>query len=498
MERTLLHHLLDQPRTAAAPPALTAGNGTLGYEQLIAASHRMAHVLQDHGLRRGDRIVVTGVCDVHLPSLLFAASRLGAVFSVIHEEVRGDVLAHILNDSGPRLFVTDDTRSRDLATEKDIATANLSQLTREATAAPGSPVAVTPSLPVDPVCLIYTSGTTAMPKAVVSTHEQVLFVTRAIARRLHYASSDVIYSPLPLSFDYGLYQVFLAAGASAHLHLATAAETGPGFSKNLKTAGATVLPAVPPMAAGLLRLLRRRPQERPELRLMTNTGAAMPTEVLAGLRQLLPGLRVQLMYGLTECKRVSILEPDEDLLRPDTVGRPLDGTEVFTVDEDGERLPAGCPGEITVRGPHVMAGYWKRPDLTSERFVRRDGLFPELRTGDYGFVDKDGYLYFDGRRDDVYKQQGFRVSAIEVEEAARRLPGVDTAAVLVPTAERPDALLVTSGTAEPHEVLHMLRERIEAYKVPGSCRRMAALPTNANGKIDKKRLTELTREAESV
>ncbi|MEV5599404.1 class I adenylate-forming enzyme family protein [Streptomyces sp. NPDC052496] len=498
MEPTLLHHLLDHPRTAAVRPALTAGRTTLTHEQLVAASHRMSHVLHDRGLRRGDRLVVTGTCDVHLPALLFAASRLGVIFSVIHEEVRGEILAHILNDSGPRLFVTGDTHVNGADAAHGVPTVRLGRLTHAATTAPESPVGAEQPLPVDPACLIYTSGTTAMPKAVVSTHGQSVFATRAIARRLRYTSDDVIYSPLPLSFDYGLYQVFLAAEAGAHLQLAPAEAAGPSLLKNLNAAGATVLPAVPPVAAGLLRLLQRQARERPALRLMTNTGAAMPAEVLTGLRQLLPSLRVQLMYGLTECKRVSILEPDEDLRKPETVGRPLDGTEVFTVDADGARLPAGCPGEITVRGPHVMAGYWRRPDLTAERFVRRDGLFPELRTGDYGFVDADGHLHFDGRRDDVYKQQGFRVSAIEVEAAARRIPGVDTAAVLVPTAERPEALLVISGTAEPHDVLQRLGERIETYKVPARCHRMALLPTNANGKIDKKRLAELAGESVHV
>ncbi|MFD5203936.1 class I adenylate-forming enzyme family protein [Streptomyces sp. NPDC058375] len=498
MSTELLHHLLDRRRGTSGLPAVTAGSTTLSYEQLADASHRMSHVLHDHGLRRGDRLVLTGACDLHLPVVLFAASRLGVIFSVIHEEVRGDVLAHILRDSAPGLFVTSDPDGQTAAREQGVLTATLDQLAQLSAAAPGAPVRTASPVPVDPVCLIYTSGTTAMPKAVVSTHEQVVFATRAIARRLRYAQRDVIYNALPLSFDYGLYQVFLAAAADAHLHLAAAAETGPAFLKNLNRAGATVLPAVPPLAAGLLRLLLRRHNERPPLRLMTNTGAAMPGDVLTGLRRSLPDLRIQLMYGLTECKRVSILEPDEDLLRPGTVGLPLDGTEVFTVDEAGERQPAGQPGEITVRGPHVMAGYWKRPDLTAERFVCREGLFPELRTGDYGFVDEDGYLHFDGRRDDVYKQQGFRVSAIEVEAAARRLPGVETAAVLPPAHDRPEALLVTAGAAEPTDVLRLLRAEIEAYKVPPQCLRLPALPTNANGKIDKKRLTELSPEASRV
>jgi acyl-CoA synthetase (AMP-forming)/AMP-acid ligase II len=131
-----------------------------------------------------------------------------------------------------------------------------------------------------------------------------------------------------------------------------------------------------------------------------------------------------------------------------------------------------------------MAGYWRRPELTEQRFVARDGLFPELRTGDYGWVD-DGYVYFQGRRDDVYKQQGFRVSAVEVEYAANRLSEVDSAAVLVPSGERQEAVLVVAGDCDPERVRHGLREHLEDFKIPSKCVVMDGLPANANGKTDK-------------
>ncbi|MEU0668449.1 class I adenylate-forming enzyme family protein [Streptomyces lavendulocolor] len=511
---TVLHELLDAPTADRDAPAFTCGEVTLSRAELIDASHRCAAVLRERGLRRGDRLVVTSDAGPALVPLLFGASRLGVVFSVLHEQVRGDVLRHVLADCEPALAVAASAATRDAVREAGVPVTgpetfgtgpskSAAEPAGAGTRRPGAdadgatPGATDPAtatatdtdtvgpLPVDPVCLIYTSGTTAMPKAVVSTHQQMMFAVHAIAERLAYRADDVVYCPLPLSFDYGLYQVFLSALAGSHVWLGSAAESGPALLANLVRSRATVLPAVPPVSGALLRLLRRRGGPRPPLRLLTNTGAALPSDIPDGLREVLPGLRVQLMFGLTECKRLTIAEPDEDLVRPGSCGLPLTGTEVFVVDEAGERLPAGEVGEITVRGPNVMAGYWRRPELTAARFPRRDGLFPELRTGDYGWTDEDGRLYFAGRRDDIYKQDGFRVSAIEVEAAARRLPDVDTAAVLPPDGTRPQAVLVVTGTADPATVLPRLREHLEDFKVPPVCRSVEELPVNANGKTAK-------------
>ncbi|WP_240926059.1 class I adenylate-forming enzyme family protein [Streptomyces sp. JB150] len=534
---TVLHELLDLPGAGADAPAVTCGEVTLTRAELVRAAHRCAAALRARGLRRGDRLVVTSDSGPVLVPLLFGASRLGVVFSVLHEQVRGDVLRHVLADCEPALAVAASPATRAAVREagvaavapEDVDDLSRAAATDPATSADGDLPDTEPAaghtsdtvliagdtsdsglaagatsdtdsaagaasgtgpgdgpLPVDPVCLIYTSGTTAMPKAVVSTHQQMLFAVHAIAERLEYRADDVVYCPLPLSFDYGLYQVFLGALAGSHVWLGSATESGPALLANLVRSQATVLPAVPPVSAALVRLLRRRRDAaRPPLRLLTNTGAALPADIPHALREELPGLSVRLMFGLTECKRLTISEPDEDAIRPGSCGRPLTGTEVFVVDEEGRRLPAGEVGEITVRGANVMAGYWRRPELTATRFPRRDGLFPELRTGDYGWTDEDGRLYFAGRRDDIYKQDGFRVSAIEVEAAARRLPDVDTAAVLPPDATRPEAVLVVTGTADPATVLPRLREHLEDYKVPRTCHAVDALPVNANGKTAK-------------
>ncbi|WP_405006893.1 acyl--CoA ligase [Kitasatospora purpeofusca] len=497
----LLHDLLDEA-AARWPdrPAVTCHGLTVTYRELADASRRVATWLGELGLRRGQRLLVSAPSSTTVPALVYAASRLGVAFSLLHEQVQGKQLEHVLQDSGPTLIISDSVLNQATAEQHCVGAEDLATATARAFDPEGAqgPVPTAP-LPVDPVCLIYTSGTTSLPKAVVSTHQQLVFSVRAIQQVLGYRSDDVVYSPLPLSFDYGLYQLFLGARSGAHVWLGRPAEVGPPLLTNLLAARATVLPAVPAVADALGRLLRRAGDRRPPLRMLTNTGAAMPQDALAVLRANLPGLDVHLMFGLTECKRGTIMPANGDLARPGSSGLALPGTEVFVVDGEGKRLPAGEHGEIVVRGPNVMSGYWRQPELTAQRYPRTEGLFPELRTGDYGRVDEDGYLYVEGRRDDVYKENGFRVSAVEVEAAARRLPAVASAAVLAPDGSAPTRLFVTvTDGSTAADVLQAMRQVIEEFKIPRVCVVLPALPLTGNGKVDRKELAALANEVARV
>ncbi|MFJ8275772.1 class I adenylate-forming enzyme family protein [Streptomyces griseoviridis] len=500
-EPALLHELLHH--TAERLPdrtAISAEGLTLDHAGLAAAARRAAARISDLGVRPGDRVVISAPSSVLLTALVYACSEAGAVFSLLHEQVGGPQFAHILDDCRPTLVISDRPEHRAAAESRALRATGCDDLAAHAfddSAPPPPAPAGRDRLSVDPVCLIYTSGTTALPKAVVSTHGQVLFAARAIQQVLGYRADDIVHSPLPLSFDYGLYQLFLGALSGAAVHLGRPAETGPALLTRLRESGATVLPAVPSVSGALARLLRRAGTGLPNLRLLTNTGAAMPEETLGALRAACPRLKVQLMYGLTECKRATVMPADGDLARPGSSGLPLPGTDVYVTDDEGRRLPPGAVGEITVRGPHVMAGYWRRPELTAEKYVRDEGLFPRLRTGDYGWLDEDGYLYVTGRRDDLYKAGGFRVGAAEVEAAARRVTGVQSAAVLPPHGERP-ALLFVTGDVEGRQVLEGLREQIEEFKIPPRCLVLERLPLTGNGKVDRKALTahaEETRDA---
>jgi acyl-CoA synthetase (AMP-forming)/AMP-acid ligase II len=492
----LLHDVLD----AAAPgqPAIRHGGVTWTYGELRDRSLGLASWLATLGAGWGDRVVVQAANHPQSAALLYATSRLGAAFTHLHPAAQPYQLRHVLADCDPALVIADQECLATARASAAVDVYGLDELPADST--PGRTLAGEPARPSDPACLIYTSGSTAMPKAVVAPHAQMLFAARAIQERLRYRQDDAVFCALPLSFDYGLYQILLCGLAGSELVLSGAGEAGPALLATLVRERISVAPLVPAMAGSLVRLLDRAragDQLRPgtRLRLVTTTGASMSASTLRSLRVGLPGLRAQVMFGLTECKRVSIMEPDGDLARAGSYGRPLDGTDAWAVDADGRRLPPGETGELVVSGPHVMAGYWRAPALTESRFrVGRDGT-RYLRTGDMCSFDSDGYLYFAGRIDETYKSRGLRVSAAEVEAAALDVPGVTAAAVVPPSDGQPAALLaVTGDVASPH-VLKELTTRLEDFKMPAACHVLTAMPLTAHGKTDKKAVAARLQEA---
>jgi acyl-CoA synthetase (AMP-forming)/AMP-acid ligase II len=300
----------------------------------------------------------------------------------------------------------------------------------------------------------------------------------------------VVFTRSPLSFDYGLYQIFLSALGQAELVLA-GDEPDTLLLSQIRDCGATIVPVVPSLGAMLATLGRRNPGSTPAVRMFTNTGAALPAATIEGLRESFPGARVVRMYGITECKRVTIMPPDQDRERPDAVGLPLPGTEVLILDADGRPVPTGEVGEIVVAGPNVMAGYWRAPELTA-RTYRPAPETGEIRlhTGDYGLLDDDGYLYFEGRRDDMFKRRGARMSTVEIEAAAMDVPGVRAAAVLPPT-DSHDLTLFVESDLTPQAVLRELATRLEPAKVPAACHVLERFPLTLNGKNERKQLAAL-------
>jgi acyl-CoA synthetase (AMP-forming)/AMP-acid ligase II len=450
----LVHGLLDEAAARFSDhAALSDPTGVWTYAELADRSRRAAGWLRERGVGAGDRVVLRLPGGRAMAALLFGALRLGAAVVPLNPATGPFHLRWILEDAEPALVVEE---PQDLE---------------------GEPVGAPPVDPAGTALLLYTSGSTAMPRAVICPHERVRFAVDAIAARLRYRADDVVFSRIPLSFDYGLYQLFLCAAAGARLALrpdlveaATLRET--------RSVGATVLPVVPTLAALMPRLAQRDPGPT-RVRLLTNTGADLSPALAAGLRSAFPDAVVVPMYGMTECKRITIAEPDEDLAYPGSVGRALDGTEVRVVDGAGRPVAAGTVGEIQVSGPHVMTGYWRDPQASAVRFAGST-----LRTGDYGWLDDGGRLYFAGRRDDIFKRKSVRMSTHEVEAALLDVSGVRAAAVLPPA---PDGVLLAwvVGEVTPARVLAELARRVEPARVPDRCHVVAELPTTTNGKVDK-------------
>lgn len=462
-------------------PSVRDRDGSWSYAELDGNARRAARWLDGLGLRRGMRLLCVLPGSRDFAALLFGAVSRGIIFVPVAEQTSEYQLRHLLADATPAAVVTTAGRVPEIA--------GLTSAPVLAPAYAGVPTAAAAIGPVgapdDPALLMYTSGTTARPKAIVCPHRAVVWATRAVAERVGYRPTDVVYCRVPVSFDYGLYQLFLAVLAGAEVvypHEPTSARE----LVAIRTSGATVIPLVPTLAL-LLAQLGGRDRRPTSVRLLTNTGAALIGRDAERVRATFPGAALICMYGMSECKRISIAAPDEDLAFPGTVGRPLRGTRLFILGQDGQPVPRGGVGEIVVAGPHVMGGYWGSAAAAQQRerfVVAPDGEGRALRTGDFGRVDEDGRLYFHGRRDDLFKRRGWRVSCQEVESAASDVDGVEQAACLPPG---PDGTFTiwTTGAASPQDVLFGIGARLGGAKTPDHCVPVERMPLTANGKIDK-------------
>lgn len=474
----LVHDILDQ--AAGQFPfhsAVRDANGSWNYRTLEQYSHAVAAWLTAEGVAAGDRVLVQAGTDRRLVAMFHGVSRCGAVFVPINPQMKDFHVRSVIESAEPRLVLTEQGLTAAWPRIEELHGA-------------GARAGRTPADREDVAVLVYTSGSTAAPKGVIGPHGRVTFAAAAIQAVLGYRSDDVVFCRFPMSWDYGLYKVLLTALAGAEIVLA-GGESDLVLLDRMHEVGATVVPIVPSLATMIAALAARDPARTAPVRMFTNTGAALSPATMDSLRAAFPGAVVVRQFGQTECKRVSIMPPAEEHERPESVGRPLPGTRVQILGPDGAELAPGETGEIVVSGPHVMPGYWRDPELTSRTF-RPDPATgePRLHTGDYGRFDGDGYLYFEGRRDDMFKRKGIRMSTLEIEAAAMDIPGVRAAAAVPPAGGR-DLILYAETTLDPHHVLRELARRLEAAKVPARCHVVDTLPLTTHGKNAVRELAAL-------
>jgi len=478
---SLVHGLLDAAAAdAAGSSAVRDHTGVWTYAELAAWSRAVAAVLARRGVGRTDRVVVQLPTDRALVALFYGTSRLGAVFVPINPAMKKFHFDSVVANAEPVLVVT---------------AADFGPLWSEVEEAFHNEESAANDVYEDDIAvLVYTSGSTAAPKGVIGPHRQVTFATHAIQAVLGYRRDDVVFCRFPMSWDYGLYKVLLSTLGRSEIVLADA-ESDLRLLKRMREVGATIVPIVPSLATMIAKLAERETETPAPVRLFTNTGAALPDATIAQLRKAFPGTKVVRQFGQTECKRITIMPPEEDDQRPGASGLPLPGTSVLILAADGSELPAGDIGEIVATGPHVMPGYWRTPEVSARAF-RRDEKSGELHlhTGDYGRLDADGYLYFEGRRDDMFKRKGIRMSTLEIEAAAMDIPGVRAAGAIPPSETRDLAICVETELA-PTTVLRELAKRLEPQKVPSLCHVVEEFPLTAHGKNATKELALLVEGA---
>jgi len=450
--------------------------------------------LRRQGIEHQDRLVMVTENRIETVLLFYAVAQIGAISVILHPQIKPEGLRRILSQTEPKLGLLESATAwlREEFGDKPLVWVGCENEDRhfaELIAEEEPPDVPYPGLKIDPAFLVFTSGSTGTPRGVILTHDNVRFVSAAIQARLSYRAEDRVAIFLPLSFDYGLYQLFYAATRGASIFIGRPEHAGPELLRILAAQEISVLPGVPTLFGGLIKMQRYRPVPLPKMRIITSTGDHLPQSYIASLRELFPQARVYPMYGLTECKRVSILLPDELEAKPESVGRPLDGTEVFAVDEHGKRLPPGETGELCISGPHLALGYWRAPEETAKRYPVIEGT-RVLRSGDFGSLDVDGFLYIHGRSDFLIKHKGHRLSPAEVEEEACLIPGIVAAGCVKDEANDLLCLFVSFSDTSLGEVqiIQALSVKLEPAKVPNRVFLLPELPKTGNQKIDRKAL----------
>ncbi|QHE59796.1 AMP-binding protein [Rossellomorea vietnamensis] len=487
-----LHDLISKPIKGPEKIAIKTKYEDISNIDLINRVLNTVLFLKQYNLSKGDRVLILLPNCIETIQLLFALSKMGIITVIVHPKTSKKNLNYIISDCKPKLVVHNSMVEnvqgyKTKFISKDSLNEFLRNLDKEKIVDDEYSIINLPCKK-DVVLLIYTSGSTGNPKAVIATHKQITFCIIAISESLSITDDDVIGNFLPFSFDYGLYQIFFALYSSATICIGDYEDAGIQLYKYLDKWQVTIFPSMPHLTEGLIKLIKRNKKDL-KLRMITNTGERFSEDLIDRMKFFIPECKVVLMYGLTECKRVSILEPSLTDYKRGSVGKPLPGTKCYVVDEENRILKNGEIGELIVTGPNVTDGYWNCNELTNMKFKRVEILDEiALYTGDLFRVDCDGYLYFHGRRDDQYKHKGFRISGIEIEEVVQTLDGVEKAVLIPPDNQINQSFLFIVGDIEINIIKDNLLEKLEDYKMPSRVIKLEKLPITNNGKINKVKL----------
>lgn len=521
-EATLLPELIS--RSADRSPdaiALTYGKNSLTYADLQTAITGFASGLLALGLQRGERVAIYLEKRFETVIASFGAPATGGTFVPLNPLLKPEQVSYILRDCNVRVLVTSLERlsvlsdvlqvcpdlrhvivlDTDQPLPEGVAQSVFSW--NEFIAAPQK--AGHRVIDTDMLGILYTSGSTGKPKGVVLSHRNMVAGAKSVAKYLTNRAEDTLLAALPLSFDAGFSQLTTAFHVGARVVLLNYLLPR-DVIKVIELEKVTGLTAVPPLYIQLTQL--NWPENITEhLRYFANTGGRMPRETLEALRRHLPKTKPFLMYGLTEAFRSTFLPPAEVDRRPDSIGKAIPNTEILVLREDGSPCSPNEPGELVHRGALVGMGYWNDPDKTAERYKplpvhapgREAGLvLPEIAvfSGDTVRMDDEGFLYFIGRRDEMMKTSGYRVSPTEVEEVLYATKLVSECVAFGVDDDRLGHAIQVIATPpdgqqlDANALLAECRVRMPAYMVPsGIDVREGPLPRNPNGKIDRKTLS---------
>ncbi|MFD8569573.1 class I adenylate-forming enzyme family protein [Streptomyces sp. NPDC059639] len=521
---SVAHAFADAVRRAPDTTALAYFDGRLTYAEVDALSDSVAGHLAERGLARGDRVAVMLQNSPHFVIALLGAFKAGAVVVPVNPMYKSGEVGHVLHDAEVTGLVCTDRAweaylretaadspvrivltacELDLQTRGDQRVLNFERVTPAATdaddlvtvARAGHKAPAGRELTGDDIALIsYTSGTSGAPKGATNLHRNITYNAERQRTGLGLPEGATYFALAPLFHITGMVCELVASFANAGT-LALAYRFEPGV---VLDAFAEHEPAYTVGPSTAFMALAAQPQATREhfasFSSISSGGAPVPPALVEKFRDAF-GPYIHNGYGLTECTApcASVPPGTEAPVDPVSgtlaVGVPGPDSVVRILDDLGHEVPFGEQGEIAVRGPQVVPGYWRRPEATEEGFPEG-----ELRTGDIGFMDADGWLYVVDRKKDMINASGFKVWPREVEDVLYTHPGVREAAVVgIPDAYRGESVkayvsLRPGAQATPEELAAYCKERLAAYKYPREVEVLRELPKTASGKILRREL----------
>lgn len=453
---------------------LSDGITNMTFRQIHEMSARYCALFQENGIRSGERILIIDYDLIHTVTAILACIAMGIIFVPLESGADEKIKGYILKDCRPSLILDENIQ---------LGSAMLHMKNR--------PIQAENRL----AYIMYTSGSEGVPKGVLAAQRQIIFCCEKINQRLEHSASDRILSCLPLTFDYGLYQVFLSffSGAALFLDRGNVLQRVPYLIRRWKITG---LPMISSIANIMTRAGLFQGLDGSSLRYITFTGEVLPVRLIQKLRALCPQTRIVPMYGLTECKRVSIMPAGrEDKVEAGSCGLPLDGVKVWLEGpEETEKL-----GELVVDGPNVMEGYWGSEDQNGGTFFIDEKTGRRmLRTGDIFRMDDEGFLYFCERKGDIIKIRGHRVGVNWIEDQLKELNEVLEVKVFGIADQQEGERLAIGAYGESAKVREAIARKMKElphylweYEIYIFAE---PLPRNSNGKIDRKKLIRLVKE----
>jgi long-chain acyl-CoA synthetase len=507
----LVHEFLE--RAVAKTPdkeALICQNRRLTYIEIERFSNSLSNALVALGLQKLDRVAIYLENSVESVVSIFGILKAGGIFLTINPQTKSKKLSYILNDCQVKILITDhklainyDGNVPDLqvisvntlqaAVSECESTANYyfwDLIDRSSTER-----SLNTCIDIDLCSLIYTSGSTGKPKGVMLTHLNMLAAANSIVEYLENTSEDIILNCLPLSFDYGLYNLLMPFKFGGTVILEKSFIYPFQLIGLVNQEKVTGLPLIPTIISIFLQVKNLERYDFSRLRYITTTGQAFPPNHISRLCEVFPHTKIYSMYGLTECKRVLYLPPEQILTKPTSVGKAMPNTEVYLVDEQDQRISkSGIVGEMIVRGSNVMQGYWNLPEETAKTLSINNQGEKSLRTKDLFKMDEAGYFYFVARKDDLIKTGGEQVSPREIEDILGELAGVNEVVAFgvqhdfLGQAIKVALVLVEGSELAVTDILEYCSLHLEKHMIPKYVEICQELPKTSTGKINRKQL----------